>query len=109
MIISINIKGNKMNINLTNNSMKSEAKRWKKSIEKDGMTRCIEVEEVENGYIVSVHKYGYEKDEKSSNSYIDEHKKWVSKENPLKEEDKDEEEEKIEFEMEEALEYFKKL
>lgn len=63
----------------------------------DGITRSVNVEEIENGYIVNIHKYGMKPSKEGcsecDSEYIDETKRFYSKENPLnKEEEKEEEE-----------------
>jgi hypothetical protein len=61
-----------------------EYKKWKKSETKDGVTEEIEVCEVENGFIVEHEKCGTDK----KGNYFHEEKKYISKENPLEEEEK---------------------
>ena len=63
----------------------------------DGITKSVNVEEIENGYIVSIHKYGMKPSKEGCSEceaeYIDETKRFYSKENPLnKEEEKEEKE-----------------
>jgi len=63
----------------------------------DGIRKSVNVEEIENGYIVSIHKYGMKPSKEGCDEcdgeYIDETKRFYSKENPLnKEEEKEEEE-----------------
>lgn len=63
----------------------------------DGITKSVNVEEIENGYIVSIHKYGMKLSKEGCSEceaeYIDETKRFYSKENPLnKEEEKEEKE-----------------
>ena len=53
---------------------------WSKSIETNGMTKKMEVREIENGFIVCIYKYGYSDDVEQ---YIDEKSEYYSKENPL--------------------------
>jgi hypothetical protein len=65
-------------------SVKKEYKKWKKSETKDGVTECIEVCEVENGFIVEHEKCGVDK----KGNYFSEEQKYISKENPLEDEDK---------------------
>lgn len=64
----------------------------------DGITKSVNVEEIENGYIVSIHKYGMKSSgegcSECDNEYIDETKRFYSKENPLNKEEKKEEEER---------------
>ena len=78
--------------------MKKETKSWSKSVEKDGVTTSIRVQEAENGFVVSVERYGYLKcdtdDEsleelsesdciKDDREWISECKQYISKVNPL--------------------------
>jgi len=51
---------------------------WSKSIEKDGFYKRVEVNEIENGFLVCLNEHG-EKDGK----YIDSYKKYYSQTNPL--------------------------
>ena len=60
--------------------MEHKNKRWEKSESIDGMTKRVCVEQVENGFIVTMEKYG-SPDE--SEKYINECKKYISKKNPL--------------------------
>ena len=46
----------------------------------DGITKSVRVEQVENGYIITVSKYGKLE---GSDDYIDEHKKFISTKNPF--------------------------
>ncbi len=48
----------------------------------DGLTKSVNVEKIENGFIVSINKYGSVK-KNGKEEYIDENKKFFSKENPL--------------------------
>ena len=63
----------------------------------DGITKSVNVQEIENGFIVSIHKYGMKSSgegcSECDSEYIDETKRFYSKENPLnKEEEKEEKE-----------------
>jgi len=64
----------------------------------DGITKSVNVEKIENGYIVSIHKYGMKSSgegcSECDSEYIDETKRFYSKENPLNKEAKQEEEER---------------
>jgi len=66
----------------------------------DGITKEVNVEKIENGFIVSIHKYGMKTPEggcsECDSEYFDETKKFYSKENPL---NKEEEKEKDERDM----------
>ena len=60
--------------------MDKKYKRWEKSESTDGMTKRVCVEQVENGFIITMEKYGSSgEDEK----YTNECKKYISKKNPL--------------------------
>lgn len=61
------------------NTMDKKYKRWEKSESTDGMTKRVCVEQVENGFIITMEKYGSGEDEK----YTSECKKYISKKNPL--------------------------
>ena len=62
------------------NTMDKKYKRWEKSESTDGMTKRVCVEQVENGFIIIMEKYGSSgEDEK----YTSECKKYISKKNPL--------------------------
>lgn len=66
---------------------KKKFKRWSKEIRTDDVTKRIEVEEVTNGYIITVSKYGTGEDGK----YFDDCTKKISTTNPFeKSEDKEE-------------------
>jgi hypothetical protein len=69
--------------NSLGSSKKKEYKKWKKSETKDGITEEIEVCEVENGFIVEHEREGMNK----KGEYIHDCKKYISKENPLEEEE----------------------
>lgn len=51
---------------------------------KEGLTKRICIEKVENGYIISISMYG-----EIEGKYVDECKKFISKTNPLKTEKSD--------------------
>jgi hypothetical protein len=74
------------NNTLTSESNKSEKEVWRKEIKKGNNTTCVEVRELDNnGFIVSLSKWGYNK----KNEYINEpSKEFYSKTNPLSDEDK---------------------
>lgn len=67
-------------IELKLNSMEHKNKRWEKSESVDGMTKRVCVEQVENGYVITMEKYGSSGDEEK---YTSECKKYISKKNPL--------------------------
>ena len=72
----------KSNITTPTASSKKEYKKWRKSITKDDNTKSVSVEECENGFIIEICNEG----KKNGEWYYDT-KKYVSKENPLKDED----------------------
>jgi hypothetical protein len=55
---------------------------YKKSITKDGMTKSLCIKQVENGYVITISKYGNLAD----GDYIDESKTYISKTNPMEKE-----------------------
>ena len=59
-------------------SNKKEYKNWRKSTEKDGVSKSISVEECENGFVIRISEYCY----KEGNSK-DESKTFISTKNPL--------------------------
>ena len=63
-------------------SSKKEYKKWRKSITKDDTSKSVSVEECENGFIIEICNEGRKNGEWHYDS-----KKYVSKENPLKDED----------------------
>jgi hypothetical protein len=71
-----------MNAPLTKQSNMSKEKTWSISQEKDGITKSLRVEGVENGFIITKSKHGYNESDKGEN-YIDETKKYISTKNPL--------------------------
>lgn len=60
----------------------SERKSWVKRIEKNGYTKSIRVEEIQNGFLVCMEEYG-----DKNGKYFNEEKKYYSKENPLADDD----------------------
>ena len=66
-------------------------KRWRKSESSSGITKSLEVEEVENGFIIAIEKYGRDETKKNS-EYYNERRTYVSKTNPLAEQSPEEEE-----------------
>jgi hypothetical protein len=65
--------------------MTHDKKRWEKSESADGITKRVSVEQVENGYIVTMEKYGKPciDDDKDDSKYTNDCKKYISKKNPL--------------------------
>jgi len=81
--------------------MDKKYKRWEKSESIDGMTKRVCVEQVENGFIITMEKYGSSgEDEK----YTSECKKYISKKNPLEGMSPKTEEESYEDKILEGLE-----
>lgn len=61
-------------------SMNAEKIEFEKTIRtKEGLTKRITIDKVENGYIICINKYG-----EIDGKYIDDCKKYISKTNPLK-------------------------
>jgi len=65
------------------NNMSDDKKRWEKSETSDGITKRVSVEQVENGYIVTMEKYGKSSMDDEDSKYTNECKKYISKKNPL--------------------------
>jgi hypothetical protein len=65
------------------NNMSDNKKRWEKSESADGITKRVSVEQVENGYIVTMEKYGKASDDEDDSKYTNDCKKYISKKNPL--------------------------
>jgi len=59
-------------------SKKEGYKKWSKSIEKDGTTKSVSVEQCENGFIICISEWG-DKD----GHWKDDNKKYISTTNPL--------------------------
>lgn len=59
---------------------KKKYKRWSKCVEVGGVTKSVEVREVENGYVVTKSMYGTPDD---SDKYINERKEYISETNPM--------------------------
>ena len=59
-----------------------------KRVEKDGISKTLRVEKVENGYFITISKYGRNEKEKDS-VYINECKKFISETNPLENNESD--------------------
>lgn len=55
---------------------------WRKEVRENDMTKTLRVEKVENGFIITISKYGHtgEGDDKK---YIDENKQFISEANPF--------------------------
>lgn len=80
----------KEKMNTTSSNDKKAKESWRKSVKRNGITESIEVQEVENGFIIRKEKYGEDLNSKSPNKWINETKEYVSKVNPLAEEEIDE-------------------
>jgi hypothetical protein len=65
------------------NTMSDNKKRWEKSESADGITKRVSVEQVENGYIVTMEKYGKLSVDEDDSKYTNDCKKYISKKNPL--------------------------
>jgi hypothetical protein len=67
--------------------MSHDKKMWEKSETSDGITKRVCVEQVENGYIVTMEKYGRpsmsDGDKDDDSKYTNDCKKYISKKNPL--------------------------
>ncbi len=63
--------------------MSDNKKRWEKSETSDGITKRVSVEQVENGYIVTMEKYGKLSVDEDDSKYTNDCKKYISKKNPL--------------------------
>ncbi len=63
--------------------MSDNKKRWEKSESADGITKRVSVEQVENGYIVTMEKYGKLSVDEDDSKYTNDCKKYISKKNPL--------------------------
>ena len=63
--------------------MSDNKKRWEKSETSDGITKRVSVEQVENGYIVTMEKYGKLSTDEDDSKYTNDCKKYISKKNPL--------------------------
>jgi hypothetical protein len=73
--------------------MDKKHNRWEKSETANGITKRVCVEQVENGFVITMEKYGSSgEDEK----YTSECKKYISKKNPLEGENPKTEEESYE-------------
>jgi hypothetical protein len=63
--------------------MSHDKKKWEKSESADGITKRVSVEQVENGYIVTMEKYGKLSVDEDDSKYTNDCKKYISKKNPL--------------------------
>ena len=70
----------------------------------NGLTKEVEIRQAENGYVVSITKYG--QDPKDSDKWIDERKTYISSNNPL---DKKESSDIPEMTREEMIGYLKSI
>lgn len=75
-------------ISMENN--KEEKYSITKEIKKDGITKRLTVDQVENGFIICINKYGNKKNDEGKNEYFDITKKYISETNPLEKEKKEE-------------------
>jgi hypothetical protein len=79
-----------------------EYKEWRKSEEKDGITKQVVVKECENGYLICIGESGY-KNKEDYEGYFDNTKKYISTKNPLEEEKEVDKELESKEEWKEAL------
>lgn len=77
-------------------SKEKEYKRWRKSVEKDGVSKSISVEECENGFVIKICKDNYEEGKYKTKTYI-------STKNPLESEEEYSEEIEIKDEILSAI------
>ena len=73
-----------------------------KIVEKDGISKKLYVEKVENGYFITISKYGRNEKEKDS-VYINECKKFISETNPLENNESDKKDSNIKSVVSSAL------
>ena len=73
-----------------------------KIVEKDGISKKLRVEKVENGYFITISKYGRSEKEKDS-VYINECKKFISETNPLENNESDKKDSNIKSVVSSAL------
>ena len=73
-----------------------------KRVEKDGISKTLRVEKVENGYFITISKYGRNQKEKDG-EYIDECKKFISETNPLENNESDKKDSNIKSVVSSAL------
>jgi hypothetical protein len=81
--------------------MDKNKKRWEKSETADGITKRVCVEQAENGFIITMEKYGSSGEEEK---YTSECKKYISKKNPLEKLEPKTEEESYEDKVLDGLE-----
>ncbi len=65
---------------LEKSSTDKPKKRWRKSVESNGVTCSIAVREIENGFIINYNKYGKEPD---ADNYTEIDREYFSEKNPL--------------------------
>ena len=73
-----------------------------KTVKKDGISKILRVEKVENGYFITISKYGRNQKEKDG-VYIDECKKFISETNPLENNESDKKDSNIKSVISSAL------
>lgn len=61
---------------------KKKNRTWSKSTRKDGFTKELRVEEIENGFLVCLDTYG-----EKNGKYTSDYRKYYAKENPLSDDD----------------------
>ena len=65
--------------------MANKEKTWEKKVREGSLTKSIEVEQIENGFIIKVSKWGDTLKKDGTSEYINVNKKYFSKSNPLEE------------------------
>lgn len=70
---------------IKSSKMSENNKEWRISETKDGITKTLSVDKVENGFIITKSKYGNINDK-----YVDETKKYISTKNPLEKKEEEE-------------------
>lgn len=91
-----------MEKSLGNTSETKRSSEFTKTEEINGVTTRMRVEEVENGFIIHVSKYGRDTSKKNS-EYLDITKRYISTENPLEVKEK----KSLKEEINEALQNIK--
>lgn len=81
-----------------------EYKSWRKSSEKEGVSKSLCVKECENGYVIDINEYSYKEGKSYDNS-----KTFISTKNPLEGEMEHKEEEKEIDETKEIMEAIEAL
>ena len=85
-------------IKMTKKSDKKVYKSWRKSVEKDGYSKSVSVDECENGFIITICEDGKKGDDWTYDS-----KKYISTKNPLENEMEYKEDEDVQKKIMEAI------